>query len=183
MTSKFLFGLILLIGLVACGTPTEAPNLAMTAQDSLQMRGWVPDRLKGQIVLSPVTGAQAGSGTWWGSKISNAALQDAIEESLRATGMLAIRQGTGDFSMEVKLIELEQPKFGLNTKVAVTIEYKVVNMGSGATVYQRRLRSMYVAEFTSSLLNPNDRLRLASEGAVRSNVNLMLRDLIALALN
>ncbi|MCV2370350.1 hypothetical protein [Roseateles oligotrophus] len=182
MTSRFLLGLILLIGLAACGTATDAPNLALSPQTSLQMRGWVPDRLKGQILLSPVTGGQP-TGFMWGSKISNAALQEAIEESLRATGMLALRPGAGAYQMDTQLIELEQPMLGLNTKVALTLAYTVVEKRSGTVVYQRRLRSLYATEFTEAMVDPNERLRLATEGAVRSNVNLMLRDLIALALN
>lgn len=182
MTRRVLLGLMVLMGLAGCGTPADAPNLALTAQDSLQMRGWVPDRLKGQVLLSPVTGGQE-TGSWWGSKISNAALQEAIESSLRATGMLAIRPGAGGYQMEAQLIALEQPKFDLDTRVAVTIAYTVVDKRNGTVVYQRQLRSLYVAEFTSAVLDSNERLRLANEGAVRNNVNLMLRDLIALALN
>ncbi len=176
----------LLFGLAGCGTATDPPSLALTSQESLQMRGWVPDRLRGQILLSPVTGGQPTGGMWdsmWGSKLSNRALQEAIEESLRATGMLALRPGTGNYQMEVQLIELEQPIIGLNTRVAVTLAYTVLVKRSDTVVYQRRLRSAYVAEFTSAMVDPNERLRLATEGAVRSNVNLMLRDLIALALN
>lgn len=177
-----LMGLVWVISLAGCASPTDAPKLALDPQDSLQMRGWVPDRLRGQILLSPVTGGRA-TGSWWGSKLSNAALQEAIEESLRATGMLALRPASGGFSMEAQLVDLEQPVFGLNTKVALTMAYTVVDKRSGTVVYQRRLRSIYVAEFTAAMVDPNERLRLATEGALRSNINLMLRDLIALALN
>lgn len=186
MTRQFplllLLLMVLLLGVSACGTATDPPSLGLSSKESLQMRGWVPDRMKGQILLSPVTGGQA-TGSMWGSKISNQALFEAIEGSLRAIGALAIRPGTGDFQMEAQLVELEQPILGVNTRVAVTIAYTVVEKRTGTIVYQRRLRSAYVAEFTASMVNPNDRLRLATEGAVRSNINLMLRDLIALALN
>ncbi|MCV2353559.1 hypothetical protein LNV09_05220 [Paucibacter sp. B2R-40] len=182
MMRRFLFGLAGLIALAGCGTATDPPSMALSSKESLQMRGWVPDRLRGQISLSPVTGGQP-TGSMWGSKVSNLALQESIEESLRATGMLALRPGTGNYQMEVQLIELEQPIIGLNTRVAVTLAYTVVEKRSGTVVYQRRLRSAYVAEFTSAMVDPNERLRLATEGAVRSNVNSMLRDLIALALN
>ncbi|MEJ6005939.1 hypothetical protein WG899_10305 [Paucibacter sp. AS339] len=173
--------LLALAGLSGCGTPTEPPNLALSATESLQMRSWVPDRLKGQIVLSPVTGGQP-TGMLWGSKISNAALQEALDSSLRATGMLAMRPGAGDYQLEAKLVELEQPMIGLSMKVVVTIAYTVIEKRSGTVLYQRRLRSQHVAEFSSAVLDQNERLRLANEGAVRSNVNLMLRDVIALAL-
>ncbi|MFY7865118.1 hypothetical protein [Roseateles sp.] len=171
-----------LTGLAGCGTPTEPPNLALSAADSLQMRGWVPERLRSQVVLSPVIGGQP-TGMFWGSKISNAALQEALDSSLRSTGMLALSPGAGNYQLDAQLVELEQPFIGVNVKVVVTIAYTAVEKRSGTVLYQRRLRSQYVAEFGSAMLDPNERLRLASEGAVRNNVNLMMRDLIALALN
>jgi len=146
------------------------------------MRGWVHERLKNQVLLSPVTGGQP-TGTFWGSKISNAALQEALDSSLRATGMLALSPGVGNYQLDAQLVELEQPIIGVNVKVVVTIAYTAVEKRSGTVLYQRRLRSQYVAEFGSAMLDPNERLRLANEGAVRNNVNLMMRDLIALALN
>ena len=68
-------------------------------------------------------------------------------------------------------------------KVAVTLAYSVVDQTSGATVYQRRLRSIHVTEFGAAMLDPNERLRLASEAAVRKNVNSLVRELVGLALN
>lgn len=178
---RLLASMGLFVFLAACGTPTEPPSLALTAAESLQMRGWVPDRLKGQVVLSPVTGGQP-TGMFWGSKISNAALQEALDSSMRATGMLALSPGAGNYQLEAQLVELEQPWIGVNVKVVVTIAYVAIEKRSGTVLYQRRLRSQYVAEFGSAMVDPNERLRLANEGAVRSNINLMMRDLIALAL-
>jgi hypothetical protein len=168
--------------LTACGTPADAPGMQLSAADSLQLRNWVPEWLRGQIQLLPVTGGQP-TGRYWGAKISNAALQEALEESLRATGIYASRPGQGRFQMTVQLVALEQPPVGLDMKVAVTLAYTVVEQASGITVYQRRLRSIHVAEFGEAMLDQNERLRLASEAAVRKNVNSLVRELVGLALN
>ena len=68
------------------GTPSQPLPMAVTPADALQIRGWVPDALRGQVGIAPVQGGMA-TGRWWGSKVGAAALQQALEESLYAVGM------------------------------------------------------------------------------------------------
>jgi hypothetical protein len=172
----------LLLG--GCGTPAEAPQMGLNAGEALQLRTWVPDALKAQITVGPVTGGQP-TGKYWGAKVSNEALQEAVEDSLRATGMLAARPGSGRYALQVQLVSLEQPMVALNMKVTATLAYTLIDKTAdkgAAALYQRRLRTVHTTEFTEALIDQNERQRIASENAIRKGVLTVVRELIELRL-
>ncbi|RZL29574.1 MAG: hypothetical protein EOP35_25195, partial [Rubrivivax sp.] len=77
---------LLAAALAGCGAPSQPLPMAVTPVDALQIRGWVPDALRSQVVLAPVQGGLE-TGRWWGSKVSATALQQALEASLHDVGM------------------------------------------------------------------------------------------------
>jgi len=166
--------------LAACGTPADAPAMRLGQAESLQLRSWVPNGLRAQMQLMPVTGGQP-TGRFWGAKISNSSLQEALEESLRDTGLYAPRPAEARYELRVNLVQLDQPIVAvLDAKVAVTLSYTVVESRGGRTVYERKLRTLHTTEFGSAMLDPNERMRMASEAAIRSNLNTLLRELLEL---
>src|SRR4051812_34902696 len=100
---------LLASALAGCGTPSQPLPMAVTPVDALQIRGWVPDALRSQIAVAPVQGGLE-TGRWWGSKVSTAALQQALEESLYAVGMRpASPEPAPRFELKAELLQLEQP--------------------------------------------------------------------------
>ncbi|MBB4842869.1 hypothetical protein HNP55_001384 [Paucibacter oligotrophus] len=174
-----LLALLSLLTLGGCGTPADAPGMRLDAAETLQLRSWVPQGLKAQVLLASVSGGQP-TGMFWGSKISNPALREAVDESLRGLGLVPSAPGTagtGRYRLNVKLVEIEQPMVGLDIKVAVTLEYSLLDTESEDRVaYQRRLRTLHTANFSEAMLDPNARTRIASEAAVRKSVNAMVRE-------
>ncbi|MDC8787219.1 hypothetical protein [Roseateles koreensis] len=167
-----------LLALVGCGTPADSPGMRLSAVESLQMRAWVPEALKYQMVLESVTGGQP-TGRFWGAKISNASLQEALSESLHSLGLLSNTPGVGRYLLSVNLVALDQPLFALNMKVSVVMDYTLIDKNAGdKVVYQRRLRSLHTVQFLDSMVDPNERTRQASEEAVHQNVTTMVRELM-----
>ncbi|MDT8999515.1 hypothetical protein RQP53_09575 [Paucibacter sp. APW11] len=162
-----------------CGTPSEPAQLMLPAGDALQLRAWIPEALKGNVAVAPVNGGAA-TGKWWGSKIANEAMQAALEDSLRSTGMLAQRPAQARYKLELTLAELEQPWVGLDIKVAATLDWRLSDQRSGETLYQRRLRSLHTTDFGQAMLDQNERTRIANEAVVRKAINTVLRELIEL---
>lgn len=181
LAPKHWVGAALLALLCACGTPSEPAQLTLPLADSLQLRGWVPEGLRGQVSVAPVNGGAA-TGRWWGSKIANDAMQAALEDSLRATGMLAQRPAQARYQLQMKLSALEQPWVGLDIKVAATLDWRLVDQRSGETLYERRTRSLHTTEFTQAMLDQNERTRIANEAAVRKAINTVLREMVELRL-
>lgn len=168
-------------GLMAgCGTPSESLSMGLAPADALQMRAWVPDVLRQNVALGPVTGGQA-TNRWWGSKVSSTALEQAFEDSLRAVGMFPLVREAGRYQLDIKLTDLDQPLVSLDTTVRLGISYSLIERSSKATVYQRTVRNAATVEIGDKLL-PVERLRLANEAAIRDSIKLVLRDLVALQL-
>ncbi len=167
--------------LAGCGTPSQPLPMAVTAANALQIRGWVPEALKGQIAVATVKGGQE-TGRWWGSKVSAMALQQALDESLFSVGMKPLSpEPAPRFELQAELEALDQPLVpALGVTVGTAVRYTLVDKTSGKTVYQRRIANTDEASFSEAILSPNERLRIANERALRANIDLLLRDLVTL---
>lgn len=167
--------------LAGCGTPSRPLPMAVSAADALQIRGWVPEALKAQVGVAPVTGGQP-TGRWWGSKVSAVALQQALDESFHAVGMKPqAPEPAPRFELQAELLELDQPLVpAVGVTVGVAVRYTLVDKAGGRTIYQRRIASSDEAGFGEAIVSPSERLRLANERALRANIDLLLRDLVTL---
>lgn len=174
---------LLALTLAGCGTPSQPLPMAVTAADALQIRSWVPDALQRQIALAEVQGGEE-TGRWWGSRVSAAALQQALDESLYAVGMkppapLPVPR----FELKAELMQLEQPLVpAAGVTVGVAVRYTLAEKADGRVVYQRLIANNDEARFSEAIVSPNERLRIANERALRANINLLLRDLVTLRL-
>ena len=173
---------LLALLLAGCGAPSQPLTMAVTPADALQIRGWVPDVFKAQVAVAPVKGGQE-TNRWWGSKVSAAALQQALEESFHAVGMRHIApQPAARFELQAQLVQLDQPLVpAAAVTVGVAVLYTLVDRSAdGRVLYQRRIANTDEARLSEAILSPSDRLRIANERALRANIDLLLRDLITL---
>ncbi len=172
---------LLALVLAGCGTPSQPLPMVVTPVDALQIRGWVPEAMKGQVALAPVQGG-AETWRWWGSMVSAAALQQALEESLYAVGMRPVTpEPPARFELRAELVQLEQPRVPVaGVTVGTAVQYTLTDRASGKVVYQRRIANTDDARLGEAVVSPSERLRIANERALRANINLMLRDLVTL---
>lgn len=171
----------LALALAGCGTPSQPLPMAVTAADALQVRAWVPEALQRQVAVAAVQGGEA-TGRWWGSRVSAAALTQALEESLYTVGMRPLSpEPAPRFELRAELAPLEQPLVPVaGVTVGVAVAYTLLDKASGRIVYQRRIANTDEARFGEAMLSPPERLRIANERALRANINLLLRDLVTL---
>lgn len=181
---------VLLLAALAggCGTPAEAPNMNLAPMDALQLRGFMPEALRGQIALGEIGG---GAETWryWGSKVSSETLAQALEDGLRSVGVLAPLPAAARYQLSARLVALQQPDLKWQPQALITenrvlavVEYTLKDKASGAVVYQRSMRSQHAAELGEALFSQSERLRLANEGALRQSLQQLLRDFAELPL-
>ncbi|MFN3860005.1 MAG: hypothetical protein ACK4R2_00880 [Roseateles sp.] len=172
---------LLALSLAGCGTPSRPLPMVVTPEDALQLRSWLPDALRAQVAVAPVQGG-AETGRWWGSLVSAGVLQHALEESLRAVGMRPTApEPAPRFELQAHLVLLEQPTVPpLGVTVGVAVLYTLTDKASGRVVYQRRIYNQEEAGLGDAILSPPERVRIANERAVRANIVLLLRDLVAL---
>lgn len=172
---------LLALLLAGCGTPSRPLPMTVATPDVLQIRGWVPDALRGQVALTSLQGGWETS-RWWGSSVSAAALRQALDESLYAVGMKpAAPQPPPRFELSARLEQLEQPLVAaVGVTVGVSVRYTLVDTSDGRVVYQRLIANTDEAGLGDAVLSPSERLRIANERALRGNINRLLRDLVTL---
>ena len=173
--------LLLALLLAGCGAPSQHLPMTVTPVEALQIRGWVPQALRGSVGVAAVQGGQE-TGRWWGSKVSAVALQLALEESLLGVGMRSLApEPAPRYELKAELVQLDQPLVpALGVTVGTAVRYTLTDTAAGRVLYQRRIANTEDAGFTEAMLSPPERLRIANERALRANIALLLRDLVTL---
>lgn len=172
---------LLAAGLQSCGTPVLPGPAALAPAEALQMRNFVPEALRQQIVTAPPKGG-AETGRWWGSKLSNQALRVALEESLQAAELHARRpEPPARFELAAELLVLEQPLVALEVTVRTAVRYRLLDRNANNRIlYERVVRTEQNADLGDALLSLPERQRIATERALHASIQTMLRDVVAL---
>jgi hypothetical protein len=107
----------------------------------------------------------------WTSEISDDAFIQAIRESISESGSFrsVVTTGSGDYLLEVIIVNVDKPLIGLDMTVNMTANWKLTHVPSNKIVYQQLIPQRYTATFGDSIVGIK-RLRLAEEGAARGNI-------------
>lgn len=133
--------------------------------------------MAGKVGLKDVTGGST-TNPMWVSKISSSDFERALEATLRDVGLLAPNRQGAPYMLLADLLSLEQPLIGLNLTVTVTVKYELVERSTGKTVYAQTIVTPHTSTFNDAFI-ASERLRLANEGAMRTNIARLIDDLIA----
>ena len=162
--------------LAGCATPARVDR--MQVDPSLAQRTTAATSpLKGKVVVQDVTGGSETNPAWM-SKVSSSEFQRALEASLRDAGLLSDNRQGGAYRLVASMEALDQPFIGVSLTVTARVKYWLVENASGKTVYEKTISTTYTAEFSAAFFY-NDRLTIANEGAMRSNIARLIEELIA----
>lgn len=164
--------------LAACAQPARMERMRVTAIEGVSF----PDGhfLKGAIAVGEVKGGEP-TNPMWVSEVGNAEFKAALESSLDAFGLLA-PAGKGAYDAGATLISVQKPLVGFDLTVTSAARYDLTRRSSGQKVYEKTLETPFTANFSSSFLAV-ERLRLANEGAIRTNLEKFIRELFDLKPN
>jgi len=157
-----------------CATPARVDQM-VSAGEAQYRTAATP--LRNNLALKEVTGGRE-TNPMWVSNVGSSELEQALEESLKAVGLLAARQG-GEYLLTADLMKLDQPMLGLDMTVTSAVRYIVTERATGKSVFDETLTTPYTARFSDALLAP-ERLKLANEGAIRTNIGKLLERLVHL---
>lgn len=87
-----------------------------------------------------------------------------------------------DFHLEVVLVRIDQPMFGLNMTVTVESNWILTRTGDKSVIWQKAVISTYTAKVGEAFVGAT-RVRLANEGAARTNIQDAIALLGALTLH
>jgi len=156
------------------GCATGATVAGMT---SLQTAG-AQSGLSDKIGLARAEGGKE-TNPLWTSQVDSASFEQALKDSLLANGLLA--PAAGAYVLKPSLVSLKQPLFGLDMTVTADVLYILREKSTGRDVLNETIHSSHTATVGDAFVGTT-RLRLANEGAIRNNIELLLKRLRSLQL-
>lgn len=166
----------LVILLAGCANPARVDQ--MTASGGLSRTVPKDSPLKGSIGVKDVTGGRE-TNPMWVSSVSSADFGQALEDSLRTAGLLNPVPSSGRFQLTADLVRLDQPMFGFDMTVTATVRYSVVERSTGKEIYARVIPTPFTATVNDAFVGAT-RLKLASEGTIKKNIEALIDELIKL---
>lgn len=163
--------------LSGCATPARSDHMMVLATPQQRM---VITPLRNNVAVLEVSGGQ-GSNRLWTSKVGNAEFAQALSLSLGDAGLLAASPAAARYTLSARMERLEQPMTGVNLTVTATVSYSLVERATGNELLRRTHTLPYTAPFGDTF-GAIDRMRLANEGAVKTNIAALVDDLVALPL-
>ena len=164
--------LVVCIAILLTGCAGAARVESMVGAPTAQLVAASP--LRQGVRVNSVLGGTA-TNPLWTSEIGNPEFQQALEQSLRAQGMLA--EDGGRYHLNVNLMEIRQPFIGLNFTVTSTIRYTLVETVANRIAFEQTITADYTAGVGDAFIAV-ERLRLANEGSAKANISKFLDALI-----
>jgi len=160
----------IMTGCVSTSKP-ETMVAAMSAKTTLSPTS----KLRQSVSLGDVTGGKK-TNPLWVSKVNSPEFAEALKSSLVAHAMLATDSGT--YKLDAELKKLKQPFVGTSMTVTSTVNYTLTNTATGEVVFSEDVVTPYKAAMKDSWVGA-ERLRLANEGSIRSNISSVIELMIS----
>ena len=126
------------------------------------------------LVLGNVMGGEL-TNEFEGSKIDAFSLRQALELSLKKYKLFIFPSPNPDYRLDAIIMFQKQPILALDMVVSLFVKYSLID-SEGNQIWNKEIISSYTAKFGDALLG-TERLNLANEGAIRSNIELMIKAL------
>ena len=174
-----LTALVLLSALTLTGCATAARSDAMVASSVVApIAANASTKLLGNVAIGDVTGGSS-TNPMWLSKVGGAEFEKALEASLKNAGFLSANRQVGDYKLVADLKEIKQPMIGIDMTVTSSVEYQLIERSTGKNIYRETISAPHTARMSDAFLG-TERLKLANEGSIRSNIERLIQRLAAL---
>lgn len=170
------WGPLCLTGLFVSGCAIGAVGSAMVPGLETAPACRSVDSLNVSIALGTVGGGSATRG-WDRSLVSSESLAEALRMTLAQRGLLSADPDEAPYQLDVFLVELNQPAGGYTTEVVSFIRYKLFD-SDDRIVFDDVITASYTLS-VSDVFYGVKRMRLASEGSVKTNIVVFLHELCA----
>jgi hypothetical protein len=151
------------IQLAACATAAKPEAMIATVPASAQP---FPQGLQHAMCVRTVSGGEK-TNALWVSKVDDQSFKTALNSSLGGAGLVG--EGSAcTFPVDVNLLGLSQPMAGFDMTVTSHVNYKVYD-AAGQPVVLATIDAPYTADFSAAFVG-TERLRLANEGSIRTNI-------------
>jgi hypothetical protein len=170
----------LLVGVVAltgCAAPARVEQ--MQVNPSLTVRTIAATSpLRDHVAIKDVTGGKE-TNPMWISNVSSSDFERSLEASLKNVGLLAVNRQGSKYTLTAHLLKLDQPLLGVSMTVTAAVQYSLIERSTGKEIWADTLVTPYTAAWDAAFLG-SERLKLANEGAARTNIEKLIDALVAL---
>lgn len=166
--------LLAVIGIVAAAVYLQgcASGATVAGMTSTKTSEAAKTRFPANISIAAAEGGKK-TNPMWTSQVGSQEFTDALAASLGNNGMLA--GGQGAYVLKPTLQRLQQPLFGIDFTVTADVLY-VLKDAAGKDVMYETISSSHTATIGDAFAGVK-RLRLANEGAMRNNIDALIRRL------
>lgn len=158
--------LALVAGVAACASAARPTAIVAPATKTTLIDTNSP--LYQSMTVGEVNGGEETTITTLSSQVSNASFREALTTSLRLNGFLS-DEPEDDFIVDATIVSVEQPTLQLNFTTTATVSYLVRSRKTNQALYEQTVTSSSEAKFTDSIVR-SERIRLATQGAMRENI-------------
>lgn len=159
------------ISLSACATASKPEAMSVSAANINPVAS--TSQLYNAVSIAEVDGGKK-TNPLWTSQVSSEDFATALKDTLSANAMLAT--DTADYALKAQLVSMDQPFAGIDMTVTAGVTYTLTNVATGDVIYEKTIQTPYTAKMSDALVGMT-RLRLANEGAVRENLQQMIKEI------
>jgi len=156
-----------------CASPARVNQMAISGIDVGHYQGDTP--FKENISVGTVSGGE-GTNPLWTSEIGNEDFKQALVQSLQAAKLLNWDEKKTQYTLNTKMIRVDQDLFGLDLEVIAIVQYKLIDKINGKEIFSAVIHSPYTATFSDAFW-AFERLKLANEGSARANITKLIKEL------
>lgn len=176
---KLLFlATISLAVLTGCATPARMEQMVAQAQPAQRV---IKTPLRDNVAVTEVTGGKE-TNPMWMSNVASGEFERALETSLRDVGLLSNGKQVGKYILVAHMEKLDQPFVGVSMTVTASVQYTVIERATRKEILKKTIAVPYTAGFGDAFM-ATERLKLANEGAIRVNIENLIKELFALNVN
>ena len=167
-----ILGLMALAILTGCASPARIEQMAVNSPSVLTTN----TPLKKSVAVTEVTGGKE-TNPMWSSQVSSESFQRALELSLRNVGLSDPLIAANKYHLTADILQVSQPMLGLDMSVSANVRYSLIDTKNRKEIFSKVINATYTAKFSDAFAGV-ERLKLANEGAARSNIQLLVDELL-----
>jgi hypothetical protein len=163
------------MGLGGCASPAVSTAMVATPRASVKSHA-------GTVSINVTGGSETSKAG--ASQISDRDFAAALEQSIRESALfagIASSAEPGTYHLEVAIVRVQQPMFGLNMTVTVETAWTLSRAADKSVLWRRAITTSHTAKAGEAFAGVK-RLRLANEGAARENIREAITQMSALSL-
>lgn len=164
---KIIFIVGLLLGFSGCAQKALMQNMTVKHIDKQTLDLNYQDAISIQSTNGGTETSSMGA-----SQISNEEFKKAVIASLINAGLYS---KDGKYKLKIEIIDVDQPSFGFDMTVTMTVKYTLLNYEDKSIVFQKIIKSPYTATVSDAFVGVT-RLMLANEGSAKENIYKLLKE-------